>query len=125
MTNPSRVLVVSRSEPARRLLRLLLEREGFECASAEDGDAAFELLDEDGASVLLLDLRAPLEEDVLFMGLLRRRRPDIGTFVLHEGGARVSYRETEHLLSFGQGEAFPEIKDLTRCVAWLLAEDQL
>ncbi len=123
--------MVSRSDAARRLLCLLLEREGFACTPAVDGDAAFEVLDEDGAAALLVDLRAPIEEDMLFMALLRRRRPDVGTLVIQEGSARVSYGDTEQLLRFGAGDggdlspAFPALKDLTRAVAWLLAEDQL
>ncbi len=130
MTPTAQVVVVSRSAAARRLLCLLLRREGFSCAEAADGDAAFELLEDDGPAALLMDLRAPEEEDVVFIGLLRRRRPDLGTLVLHAGGARVNYGETEHVLSSDAegcdlGPAFPALKDLTRAVAWLLAEDQM
>lgn len=124
------LIVVSRSVAARRLFTLLLEREGFSSAGAEDGDEAFSLLDETGASALLVDLRSPTEEDLLFLSLLRRRRPDLGTIVLHPNLALVRCGAVERELRYGGAggdlsPAFPALADLKSALGLILAEDQL
>ncbi|MDQ0350889.1 two-component system response regulator ResD [Alkalibacillus filiformis] len=59
MSEEAKILVVDDEERIRRLLRLYLEREGFEIDEAEDGDGALaKALDQD-YDLILLDLMLP------------------------------------------------------------------
>jgi CheY-like chemotaxis protein len=129
MERPSRhtLIVVSRLEPARRLLRLLLDRLGYACATAADGDEALALLAGSPSAVLVVDARAPTEEELLFLGLLERRHPGTGRLVLHVGQGRMRSGGAEEVLTWapsrdgGQYPAFPSLEELRSAVELLLA----
>lgn len=56
-----RALIVDDSRSIRSYVRLLLERQGFECLEAEDGQAALAALKERGpCDVALIDVNMPV-----------------------------------------------------------------
>jgi two-component system response regulator ResD len=55
----NRILVVDDEERIRRLLRMYLEKEGYEIDEAEDGETAFKMAVEHDYALLLLDLMLP------------------------------------------------------------------
>ncbi len=55
----ARILVVEDEERLRALLRLYLERAGYEVREAEDGRAALDAFDDDPADLLVVDLMLP------------------------------------------------------------------
>ncbi|MGO9180488.1 MAG: response regulator transcription factor [Candidatus Limnocylindrales bacterium] len=55
----ARILVVEDEARLRALLRLYLERAGYEVREAEDGRAALDAFDEDSADLLVVDLMLP------------------------------------------------------------------
>jgi two-component system response regulator RegX3 len=55
----ARILVVEDEARLRALLRLYLERAGYEVREAEDGRAALDAFDEDPADLLVVDLMLP------------------------------------------------------------------
>jgi DNA-binding response OmpR family regulator len=55
----ARILVVEDEARLRQLLRLYLERAGYEVSEAEDGRAALEAFDEDPPDLLVVDLMLP------------------------------------------------------------------
>jgi len=57
--NSNRILVVDDEERIRRLLRMYLEKEGYEIDEAEDGEAALALAVEQDYALILLDLMLP------------------------------------------------------------------
>lgn len=61
MTEPAkpRVLVADDSDFSQHLLRLLLERQGFEVVIADDGPRALALAEAGGFALLVLDLHMP------------------------------------------------------------------
>src|SRR5690606_31257371 len=83
------LLVHSRQEPARRLLRLMLEGAGFGCRVLADGDAVLDALETAAVAVVVVDARDPDEEGLLLLGLLGKRFPAAMRLVLHVGGARL------------------------------------
>ncbi|MGH7590434.1 MAG: response regulator, partial [Gemmatimonadales bacterium] len=55
----SKILLVDDEDHLRRLLKDLLEREGYEVVEARDGAEALEQIDRHGPDVMLLDLNLP------------------------------------------------------------------
>ncbi len=55
----NRILVVDDEERIRRLLRMYLEKEGYEIDEAEDGETAFKLAMEHEYALIVLDLMMP------------------------------------------------------------------
>lgn len=59
MPDRKRALVVDDDEPIRTMLAKVVERQDFEVDTARDGAEAIEMLQQDGYSVVLLDLMMP------------------------------------------------------------------
>jgi DNA-binding response OmpR family regulator len=59
MSPKGRILVVDDDPHAVEILTRMLEREGYECLSAEGGDAALKILRDTPVDVLLLDVMMP------------------------------------------------------------------
>ena len=59
MDEKKRALVVDDDDPIRAMLAKVVERQNLEVDTARDGVEAIERLDEDGYSVILLDLMMP------------------------------------------------------------------
>lgn len=56
-----RVLIVDDSRPIRSYVRLLLERQGFVCLEAENGQEALAVMEQRGAcNVALIDVNMPV-----------------------------------------------------------------
>lgn len=54
-----RILVVDDEESVRKMIAVLLQKEGYQVSSAKDGKDALELLDESGFDLVLCDVRMP------------------------------------------------------------------
>ena len=67
------VLLVEDEEPLRRVLRDLLEREGFEVVEAADGVQALDEIDRSAPDVLVLDLNLPRLDGYGVLSHLRAR----------------------------------------------------
>jgi len=55
----NRILIVDDEERIRRLLRMYLEKEGYEIAEAEDGETALQMATEHDYALILLDVMLP------------------------------------------------------------------
>jgi DNA-binding NtrC family response regulator len=121
------LLVVSRSEPARRLLCHWLNQAGYSCEQTGDADDALARVSTGKIGFAVIDLREPDDDDLLFFALLRRRFPRIGTLVLHEGQTQTHYGASEQVRTFGNGysKTFPSIEELQEAMGWLMSERHL
>lgn len=125
MTEPRlRIVVVSPSEAARRLLQLILQRLGHGCSIAEDADHALQQVSSERASVILVDARAQQEDTLLLMGLLQRRHPDLPRLTLHEGQMQLNFSGTERSFRIGTAPqlAFPSEKELEHVLSLVEAD---
>lgn len=66
------VMVVDDSASVRTIMRMALERAGFDVVEADDGEAAFEFLDGRPLGVVVCDLAMPRVDGFSFMRYLRQ-----------------------------------------------------
>jgi two-component system nitrogen regulation response regulator NtrX len=79
----SRILIVDDEESIRRSLAGLLSDEGFEVKTAEDGDAALQLLAAaDVADLVLLDIAMPGRDGMTVLEELRGTRPGLPVLMM-------------------------------------------
>ena len=90
----NRVLVVDDDAGMRNFLRMLLELEGYEIATAVDGIEALEAQRQDPAAIILTDIFMPEAEGMETIVQLRKEFPDAKIIVMSGGG---SYRGVDYL----------------------------
>lgn len=67
-----RILVVDDDKNTRKLLQAVLENDGYEVFTAEDGEAALELMDRQYIDLVVLDIMMPNMDGYEFTETLRR-----------------------------------------------------
>lgn len=100
-----RIMVVDDEEPIRNLLRIALQRHGFEVWAAASGTEAVERFEEVGADIdlVMLDVQMPGMDGVETLNALRGIDPDIPVCFLT--GHAPRYTKTQ-LLDYGAAEVF-------------------
>src|SRR5262249_22601377 len=76
MSRSLRLLVVDDEEVIRDVLGTLLERQGYDVATASDASQALSLFDREAFDVVLLDLMLPARPALEVLREIRRRDPD-------------------------------------------------
>ena len=71
MNTQLRVLYVDDEESLRRLVPTQLSLEGFDVATADDGDTAIEALRHDSYDIVLLDIRMPRKSGIEVLRFIR------------------------------------------------------
>ena len=90
----TRVLVVDDDAGIRNFLRMLLELEGYEVATAGNGIDALEAQRQDPAAIVLTDIFMPDAEGMETIVRLREEFPQVRIIVMSGGGA---YRGANYL----------------------------
>jgi len=75
--SPIRILVVDDVPLVRLSLRRILEKEGYDCREAADGNAALEMLERDAVPLVLCDIHMPGRSGLDVVKLLKPRIPQI------------------------------------------------
>jgi CheY-like chemotaxis protein len=112
----------------RELLGHLLRQQGYACTAVADGDAALEAISRARPLAAILDMRAPGDEDLLFLGLLRKRHPDVGAIILLPGRCLVVHERTEHVMEHtGEGPTpnLPSLTQLDQAIDWIATQTLL
>lgn len=73
----ARALVVDDDEPIRTLLATVVAHQGYAVATAGDGEEAIHHIDEDGFSLVLLDLMMPRVDGYAVLRHIKASRPDL------------------------------------------------
>ena len=81
-----KILVVDDESSMRHMLRLVLEREGYELVEAVDGEEALELLSKDPFEVMLCDIRMPGMDGLSLLQQVRERFPHITMIMMSAYG---------------------------------------
>lgn len=73
----ARALVVDDDDPIRVLLSTLVAHQGFEVETAKDGAEAIARLEDDGFSLILLDLMMPRVDGYAVLQHIKESQPDL------------------------------------------------
>jgi CheY-like chemotaxis protein len=120
----ARVLVVSTEQYVRKGIAKMLSGSGYSCETATDGDHAFEQMAKRRPAIAVVDMRQFSEDDLFFVGLLRKRFPEIAVVRLMDGRAIIVSGKSEHVMELDD-RAVPSSEMLHRAIQWILAERSL
>jgi DNA-binding response OmpR family regulator len=85
----ARILVVDDDDQVRTMLRITLEREGYEVEEAPDGQVAISLYHQQAVDLVITDIVMPEKEGIETIMELRRSNPDVKIIAI-SGGGRVN-----------------------------------
>src|SRR5687768_17757714 len=72
-----RILIADDEQSMREWMRLLFQRDGFEVLTAENGEAARDLVAREYVDVVLTDIRMPKLDGVALLASIRQSAPDV------------------------------------------------
>jgi two-component system, chemotaxis family, chemotaxis protein CheY len=75
MTGAQQILIVDDDEEIREMIKYALADEGYEVFTADNGDAALDVLNERMPHLILLDMRMPVMDGWTFASTYRQRPP--------------------------------------------------
>ena len=82
----AKILIVDDEDSMRHMLRLVLEREGYELVEAANGEAALELLSQNLLEVILCDIRMPGMDGLTLLQQVRKRFPQVTMIMMSAYG---------------------------------------
>ena len=94
------------------------------CSAVADGDEAFESIARARPLLTVLDMRRGDDDDLLFLGLLRKRHPQLGAIILLPGKCMVVLGRTEHVLQ-NDTPHLPSMEQLRHAIDWIATQTHL
>ena len=85
----ARILIVEDNTQLRQMLRMTLERAGYETAEAADGDEAIEMTRKSRYDVVITDIVMPEKDGLEMIRVLREDNPDTKIIAI-SGSGRVA-----------------------------------
>ena len=117
MAHTPRVLVVDDEPNLRKVLAATLKREGYEVATAADGDAAVHELEENGADVVVTDLVMPRRDGLSLLREVLQKWPEVPVILITAHGTIDSAVEALKLGAFDYITKPFEQEELKRVIA--------
>src|SRR5437773_1807920 len=77
-----RILVLDDEAAIQQLLKMILEGEGYDVLTTDDGNAALELLGSQRVDLVIQDLRMPKMDGLEFLKLLKQQQPDTPSIII-------------------------------------------
>ncbi len=102
----ARILLIDDEEGLRAVLRLCLERLGYEVIDARDGASALALFREAPVDLVLTDLVMPGMEGLETIRELRRRNPELKIIAMSGGERTDASDNLKMALLFGASSVF-------------------
>jgi len=87
----ARILVVDDDEHFRTMLRMTLERAGYEVLEADDGDSALERFHTEAPDLVITDIVMPRKEGLEFIMELHEEFPSAHIIAISGGGRANPY----------------------------------
>ncbi|MBI9075285.1 MAG: response regulator [Desulfatibacillum sp.] len=81
-----RILVIDDERPVREMLTQMLERQGYEVESAENGEVAMDLLKKNPADLVITDMVMPKKEGMITIMEICRDFPELKVIAISGGG---------------------------------------
>lgn len=85
----NRILIVDDDEQVRAMLKLTLEREGYQVTEARDGDEAIKVYDSQAYDLVITDIVMPEKEGIETIMELKNSNPDVQIIAI-SGGGRIN-----------------------------------
>jgi YesN/AraC family two-component response regulator len=82
----TRVLIIDDEAPIRSMLKLMLERDGYEVAEAPDGMEAIRIYRQNPADLIITDLIMPNQDGIGMIIALKKEFPDVKIIAMSGGG---------------------------------------
>ncbi|PLX87315.1 MAG: response regulator [Desulfuromonas sp.] len=86
-----KILIVDDEKNARDGLGELLRREGYDVSTAENGEAALDLLQRRRINLVITDIKMPKMNGLAFLQILQRDYPQIGVVMMTAYGGVETY----------------------------------
>ena len=80
------ILIIEDDEQTRTLLRMMMEREGYEVIEASEGKEALDRFRESSVDVVITDILMPGRDGIETIRDLRRESPEIKIIAISGGG---------------------------------------
>lgn len=110
------ILIVDDEEQIRRLLRNLLEREGYRISEAGDGVAALKCQREDPADLIITDIYMPEKEGLETIPELRQLSPEVKIIAISGGDKTGKTNFLQVAITFGANATLAKPFDLHEVV---------
>lgn len=105
----ARILIIDDSDPFRKLLREILEREGFDVSEAANGDLGIREFHRMHTDLVITDIVMPEKEGIQTIRELKRDVPGVKIIAISGGGRHTHAPDYLQLaLDFGADRAFPK-----------------
>lgn len=114
-----RILVVDDEENARIALSKILTREGYEVASAGNGNEALTYLQSKDVELVITDINMPEMNGITFLRELNRLRPASNVIMITAYGEVESYIEAMNLGAFEYINKPVKIDELKKIISKL------
>ncbi len=78
----SQILIVDNEKSMRDFLSIVLKKEGYDCKTAEDGEQALSLVENEGADVVITDIKMPKMNGLSLLRALKESAPETATVMM-------------------------------------------
>jgi DNA-binding response OmpR family regulator len=122
------ILVVDDDEAVRNLLKVILEREGYEVSAAADGKQAVRLFRGKPSDLIITDIIMPEQEGLKTIFDLRQQHPEVRIIAISGGGQYGLGNYLDAAVALGADETFAKPFDrveLLKAVRTLLSNKRL
>ncbi len=82
----ARIIVIDDDEQIRDMLRLMLERAGYNVTTATNGDEGLKLQEKEKADLVITDILMPVQEGIGTIYELRHNYPEVKIIAISGGG---------------------------------------
>jgi two-component system response regulator PilR (NtrC family) len=106
-----RVLVVDDEPSMRQMLSIALRRDGFDVKAAEDGAGALAVLADQGADILVTDVRMPEMSGIELLAEARQIDPSLSVIVMTAYGSKETVLDALRLGATDYVEKTDKLKD--------------
>lgn len=118
-----RILIVDDEENARNGLAKLLSREGYEIATAANGNEALNYLRGSEVQLIITDINMPEMNGITFLRELNRAHPASNVIMVTAYGEVESYIEAMNLGAFEYVNKPVKVEELIKIIAKIFKEN--
>ena len=97
----ARIMVIDDEEPIRRLIRRVLESNGYSVFEANDGGAGLKLLAQEAADLVITDIFMPGDDGIVTLRRIRKEFPSTKVIVISGGDSTGALDMRDQAQSLG------------------------